>query len=60
MDVNIGLDAPKDYLPLGGTKESFFGTLHGQGRDSIDFFTDRRVVIRRWFEESREDARGHW
>ena len=54
------MDAPKANFPFGGAKEIFFGTLHEQDRDAIDFFTDRRVVIRRWFEESREDARGHW
>jgi malonate-semialdehyde dehydrogenase (acetylating)/methylmalonate-semialdehyde dehydrogenase len=37
------------YFPFSGAKESFFGTLHGQGRDAIDFFTERKVVITRWF-----------
>jgi malonate-semialdehyde dehydrogenase (acetylating)/methylmalonate-semialdehyde dehydrogenase len=29
-------------------KESFYGTLHGQGRDAIEFFTDKKIVIERW------------
>jgi len=36
------------FFPFGGRKESFFGSLHGQGRDVIQFFTDRKIVIERW------------
>jgi malonate-semialdehyde dehydrogenase (acetylating)/methylmalonate-semialdehyde dehydrogenase len=49
IGVNVGVAAPMAYFPFSGWKESFFGTLHGQGRDAIDFFTDRKVVITRWF-----------
>jgi malonate-semialdehyde dehydrogenase (acetylating)/methylmalonate-semialdehyde dehydrogenase len=60
VGVNIGVAAPMAYFPFGGARQSFFGTQHGQGRDAIDFFTDRRVVIRRWFGGAGADARGHW
>jgi malonate-semialdehyde dehydrogenase (acetylating)/methylmalonate-semialdehyde dehydrogenase len=60
IGVNIGVAAPMAYFPFGGARDSFFGSQHGQGRDAIDFFTDRRVVIRRWFRTGRDDARGHW
>jgi malonate-semialdehyde dehydrogenase (acetylating)/methylmalonate-semialdehyde dehydrogenase len=30
-------------------KDSFFGDLHGQGRDAVDFFTAKKVSIVRWF-----------
>ncbi len=59
IGVNIGVAAPMAYFPFGGARESFFGTEHGQGRDAINFFTDRRIVIRRWFG-GVSDARGHW
>jgi malonate-semialdehyde dehydrogenase (acetylating)/methylmalonate-semialdehyde dehydrogenase len=49
VGVNVGVAAPMAYFPFSGWKESFFGTLHGQGRDAIDFFTDRKVVVTRWF-----------
>jgi malonate-semialdehyde dehydrogenase (acetylating)/methylmalonate-semialdehyde dehydrogenase len=49
IGINIGVAAPMAYFPFGGAKQSFFGTLHAQGRDAIDFFTDRRVIIQRWF-----------
>jgi malonate-semialdehyde dehydrogenase (acetylating)/methylmalonate-semialdehyde dehydrogenase len=40
--------APSASFPFGGQKESFFGDLHGQGSDSIEFFTERKIVIERW------------
>ncbi|RMG88552.1 MAG: CoA-acylating methylmalonate-semialdehyde dehydrogenase [Chloroflexi bacterium] len=48
IGVNIGVAAPSASFPFGGQKQSFFGDLHGQGHDSIEFFTDRKVVIERW------------
>lgn len=48
VGINIGVAAPMAYFPFGGMGESFFGDLHGQGRDGINFFTDRKVVITRW------------
>jgi malonate-semialdehyde dehydrogenase (acetylating)/methylmalonate-semialdehyde dehydrogenase len=49
VGINIGVAAPMAYFPFGGARQSFFGTLHGQGRDAVDFFTDRQIIIRRWF-----------
>src|SRR5260221_13905071 len=49
IGVNIGVAAPIASFPFGGMKDSFFGDLHGQGPDGINFFTDRKVVIERWF-----------
>ncbi len=60
VGINIGVAAPMAYFPFGGAKESFFGTQHGQGRDVIDFFCDRKVVIRRWFQEEGEERGKHW
>jgi malonate-semialdehyde dehydrogenase (acetylating)/methylmalonate-semialdehyde dehydrogenase len=48
IGVNIGIAAPMAYFPFCGQKASFFGSLHGQGADGIDFFTDRKVIISRW------------
>jgi malonate-semialdehyde dehydrogenase (acetylating)/methylmalonate-semialdehyde dehydrogenase len=49
IGINIGIAAPIATFPFSGMKNSFFGDLHGQGRDAIQFFTDRKVVITRWF-----------
>ena len=49
IGVNVGLAAPMAFFPFGGRKESFFGVLHGQGQDAVDFFTDKKIIIERWW-----------
>ena len=49
IGINVGIAAPVASFPFAGMKDSFFGDLHGQGSDGINFFTDRKVVISRWF-----------
>jgi malonate-semialdehyde dehydrogenase (acetylating)/methylmalonate-semialdehyde dehydrogenase len=51
IGVNIGVAAPMAYFPFSGWKDSFLGVLHGQGRDAIEFYTDKKVVIERWPKE---------
>jgi malonate-semialdehyde dehydrogenase (acetylating)/methylmalonate-semialdehyde dehydrogenase len=51
IGVNIGVAAPMAYFPFSGWKDSFLGVLHGQGRDGVEFFTDKKVVIERWPRE---------
>lgn len=48
IGINIGVAAPSASFPFGGQKDSFFGDLHGQGSDSIEFYTERKIVIERW------------
>lgn len=49
IGINIGIAAPMAFFPFSGMKDSFFGVLHGQGREAIRFFTESKVVIERWF-----------
>jgi malonate-semialdehyde dehydrogenase (acetylating)/methylmalonate-semialdehyde dehydrogenase len=51
VGVNIGVAAPMAYFPFSGWKDSFLGALHGQGRDGVEFYTDKKVVIERWPKE---------
>jgi malonate-semialdehyde dehydrogenase (acetylating)/methylmalonate-semialdehyde dehydrogenase len=51
VGVNIGVAAPMAYFPFSGWKGSFFGVLHAQGRDAIEFYTDKKVIIERWPKE---------
>jgi len=51
VGVNIGVAAPMAYFPFSGWKDSFLGVMHGQGRDAIEFFTDKKVVVERWPKE---------
>ena len=48
IGVNIGVAAPMAFFPFGGTKGSFFGDLKANGADTIEFYTDKKVVISRW------------
>ena len=48
IGINVGIAAPMAFFPFGGRKDSFFGDLHGQGQDGVDFFTEKKVVITRW------------
>jgi malonate-semialdehyde dehydrogenase (acetylating)/methylmalonate-semialdehyde dehydrogenase len=48
LGINLGVAAPLAYFPFSGWKGSFFGDLHAQGRDAVEFFTDKKVVIERW------------
>ncbi len=51
IGVNVGVAAPIAFFPFSGWKDSFFGDLHGQGRDAVEFYTDKKVVIERWPDE---------
>ncbi len=51
IGINIGVAAPMAYFPFTGWKDSFFGDLHGQSRDSVEFYTDKKVVVERWAKE---------
>ncbi len=48
IGVNLAVAAPVSTFPFSGWKGSFFGDLHAQGGDAVEFFTDKKVVIERW------------
>jgi malonate-semialdehyde dehydrogenase (acetylating)/methylmalonate-semialdehyde dehydrogenase len=48
VGINIGVAAPMAFFPFSGWKESFFGDMHGQGMDAVEFFTQKKVVVERW------------
>ena len=51
IGINIGVAAPMAFFPFSGWKESFFGNMHAQGRDAIEFYTEKKVVVERWPRE---------
>jgi malonate-semialdehyde dehydrogenase (acetylating)/methylmalonate-semialdehyde dehydrogenase len=51
VGINVGVAAPMAFFPFSGWKESFFGTLHGQGKHAVEFFTQTKVVVERWPHE---------
>ena len=48
IGINVGVAAPMAFFPFSGWKDSFFGDLHGQGSDAIDFYTEKKIVVERW------------
>src|SRR5579862_8808053 len=53
VGINVGVAAPMAFFPFCGWNDSFFGDLHGQGRDAVAFYTDSKVVVERWPLSSR-------
>jgi malonate-semialdehyde dehydrogenase (acetylating)/methylmalonate-semialdehyde dehydrogenase len=51
IGINIGVAAPMAFFPFSGWKDSFFGDMHGQGMDAVEFFTRKKVVVERWPKE---------
>jgi malonate-semialdehyde dehydrogenase (acetylating)/methylmalonate-semialdehyde dehydrogenase len=51
IGINIGVAAPMAFFPFSGWKESFFGDMHAQGRDAVEFYTQKKVVVERWPKE---------
>jgi malonate-semialdehyde dehydrogenase (acetylating)/methylmalonate-semialdehyde dehydrogenase len=54
IGINIGVAAPMAFFPFSGWKDSFFGDLHGQGHQAVEFFTQTKVVIERWKDWTRQ------
>ncbi len=51
IGVNIGVAAPMAFFPFSGWKGSFYGDLHAQGRDAVEFYMDKKIVVERWPKE---------
>ena len=51
VGINIGVAAPMAFFPFSGWNDSFFGDLHGQGRQAVEFYTQTKVVVERWPKE---------
>lgn len=54
IGINIGVPAPMAWFPFTGWNTSFFGDLHIQGTESIQFYTQQKMTMTRWFESPTE------
>jgi len=50
IGVNVGVPAPMAWFPFTGWNNSFFGDLHIQGSEGIQFYTQQKMTMTRWFE----------
>jgi malonate-semialdehyde dehydrogenase (acetylating)/methylmalonate-semialdehyde dehydrogenase len=48
IGINVGVPAPMAWFPFTGWNRSFFGDLHIQGTESIQFYTRQKVTLTRW------------
>jgi malonate-semialdehyde dehydrogenase (acetylating)/methylmalonate-semialdehyde dehydrogenase len=55
VGVNIGVPASMAWFPFNGWEDSFFGDLHMQGREGVQFFTRQKVTMTRWFSYDEGD-----
>ncbi|WP_028987030.1 CoA-acylating methylmalonate-semialdehyde dehydrogenase [Thermicanus aegyptius] len=48
LGVNLGVPAPMAFFPFSGWKNSFYGDLHANGHDGVEFYTRKKMVTARW------------
>lgn len=44
LGVNLGVPEPIAWFPFSGWKNSFYGDLHTNGKDGLNFYTHTKVV----------------
>ena len=49
LGVNVGVPAPMAFYPFSGWKESFYGDLHANGKDGIEFYTRKKMITSRYY-----------
>lgn len=55
VGINIGVPASMAWFPFNGWNDSFFGDLHMQGVEGVQFFTQQKVTTSRWFSYGEGD-----
>ena len=48
IGINVGVPAPVAYFPFGGCKASNFSDIKAQGARGVDFFTEEKIITRRF------------
>jgi malonate-semialdehyde dehydrogenase (acetylating)/methylmalonate-semialdehyde dehydrogenase len=54
IGVNVGVPAPMAWFPFTGWNKSFFGDLHIQGIEGVQFYTQQKMTLTRWFKSSSD------
>ena len=52
IGINVGVPAPMAWFPFTGWNNSFFGDLHIQGTEGVQFYTRQKMTMTRWFESA--------
>ncbi|NMH75042.1 CoA-acylating methylmalonate-semialdehyde dehydrogenase [Bacillus sp. RO2] len=48
IGVNVGVPATMAFFPFSGWKDSFYGDLHVNGKDGVNFFTRKKMITSRF------------
>jgi malonate-semialdehyde dehydrogenase (acetylating)/methylmalonate-semialdehyde dehydrogenase len=48
IGVNVGVPATMAFFPFSGWKDSFYGDLHVNGKDGLNFFTRKKMITSRF------------
>ncbi|MBA3763534.1 MAG: aldehyde dehydrogenase family protein, partial [Chthoniobacterales bacterium] len=56
VGINVGVPATMAMFPFSGWDESFYGDLHIQGKEGVQFYTQQKVVTARWFGDGVGDV----
>ncbi|REK09996.1 MAG: methylmalonate-semialdehyde dehydrogenase (CoA acylating) [Planctomycetota bacterium] len=56
IGINVGVPAPMAWFPFTGWNKSFFGDLHIQGVEGVQFYTQQKMTMTRWFRSSADSA----
>jgi malonate-semialdehyde dehydrogenase (acetylating)/methylmalonate-semialdehyde dehydrogenase len=54
IGINLGVPAPMAWFPFTGWNRSFFGDLHIQAGEGIQFYTQQKMIMTRWFETGQD------
>jgi malonate-semialdehyde dehydrogenase (acetylating)/methylmalonate-semialdehyde dehydrogenase len=54
IGINVGVPAPMAWFPFTGWNQSFFGDLHIQGTEGVQFYTQQKMTLTRWFRAASE------
>src|SRR5262245_12595197 len=54
IGINVGVPAPLAWFPFSGWNKSFFGDLHIQGIEGVQFYTQQKLTLRRWFRSAAD------
>lgn len=48
LGINVGVPAPMAFFPFSGYKKSFYGDLHANGKDGVEFYTRKKMIVARY------------
>jgi malonate-semialdehyde dehydrogenase (acetylating)/methylmalonate-semialdehyde dehydrogenase len=54
IGINVGVPAPMAWFPFTGWNQSFFGDLHIQGTEGVQFYTQQKMTMTRWFASAQD------